>query len=102
MNTQQLTPIYRADETIDAWQTADDRVMGGVSVAHIAPRTVEGQACQCLTGDVSLENRGGFVQMKWALDKDFDASSYTGVYLKVWGGIMLPSALRPRISASWA
>lgn len=84
-NSPQLTPIYRADETPDAWQTADDRVMGGVSVAHIAPRQVLGQNCRCLTGDVSLENRGGFVQMKWEMDKSYDATAFTGIYVDVWG-----------------
>lgn len=85
MSTQKRTPIYRANETADIWQTADDRVMGGISVAHIALRQVDGQTCQCLTGDVSLENRGGFVQMKWEMGKVFDASAFMGVYVTVLG-----------------
>lgn len=65
MNLSQLLPIYQADEANDGWQTADDRVMGGVSVAQLSERLVENSRCRCLTGTVSLENRGGFVQMKW-------------------------------------
>jgi hypothetical protein len=67
-----------------AWQTADDRVMGGVSVAHVDARTMNDAPCMCLTGDVSTENRGGFIQMKWTFD-DMDASAYQGVMLDVLG-----------------
>lgn len=85
MNPSQLLPIYQANEANDGWQTADDRVMGGVSVAQLSDRLVENSRCRCLTGTVSLENRGGFVQMKWAMPKPFDATGFSGIYLEVWG-----------------
>ena len=84
MNPAKLTPIYQATDTDDSWQTADDRVMGGVSIATLTSRQLDGSPCRCLTGSVSLENRGGFVQMKWPIN-DRDASAYTGVYVDAWG-----------------
>jgi hypothetical protein len=78
-------PIYDAQHSSPHWQTADDRVMGGVSIAKIAPDTRDGMACYCLSGKVSLENRGGFVQMKWSFEPEMDASQFTGVYVDVMG-----------------
>lgn len=77
--------IYSANNDTNLWQTADDRVMGGVSIAKISPGKHDEQACQCLSGEVSLENRGGFIQMKWPFEPNFDASTFAGVYIRVWG-----------------
>lgn len=80
---QQL--IYSANIDTNLWQTADDRVMGGVSVARISPGKHEDQACHCLSGEVSLENRGGFIQMKWPFEPSFNASAFEGIFIRVWG-----------------
>ena len=85
MHNPQIHPIYRAEDNIDGWQTADDRVMGGVSVAQLSERLIEQSRCRCLTSEVSLENRGGFVQMKWPMPKPFDATGFNGIYVEVWG-----------------
>jgi len=70
------------------WRAVSDRVMGGISEASIAQDTIDGRQCLRLTGDVCLENNGGFLQA--ALDlhpsgKDIDVSGYTGVRLVVRG-----------------
>lgn len=77
--------IYPNGSAQGRWQTADDRVMGGVSVASLQADERQGSGCYCLSGQVSLDNRGGFLQMKWEMDKDFDASTYTGIYVDVLG-----------------
>ncbi len=62
--------------------------MGGVSVATVSHEIIEGRGCLRLSGDVRLENDGGFIQA--ALDltpggDTFDASSFTGIRLVLRG-----------------
>lgn len=70
------------------WRGFSDRVMGGVSRETVAFEKIDGRECLRLTGDVRLDNNGGFIQA--ALDlgtwgRSFDASGYTGLRLKVRG-----------------
>jgi hypothetical protein len=69
------------------WEFVSDRVMGGVSEGAVRFETLDGHAAARLTGDVSLENDGGFVQMAFDLDdgRAFDASGWAGVELLVRG-----------------
>lgn len=68
------------------WQSADDRVMGGESIARLEQKFEENAHLACLSGRVSLANRGGFIQMKWPVDSSaFDLSNISGVYLEVRG-----------------
>jgi hypothetical protein len=85
MNEVTLWPVYEADETRRMGQASDDRVMGGVSVARVARELREGEVCDCLSGAVSLAQRGGFVQMKWPLERGLNAGDAQGMYLEVWG-----------------
>jgi len=70
-----------------AWRVITDGVMGGVSQGQIIPATVEGRPCLRMTGNVSLENNGGFVQASLDLGTDalLDASSYLGFEIEVYG-----------------
>jgi len=86
-SNRHLFPLYVAGNSAlpSRWQTADDRVMGGVSEAHLH---VDSQGSgACLSGRVSLENKGGFVQMKWPLPPNAEdtAAMMHGVYLEVRG-----------------
>ncbi len=70
------------------WRAVTDSVMGGVSRAQLALDEVDGRRCLRLTGEVRLENNGGFVQAGLDLDPDgspLDASGFTGVRLVVRG-----------------
>jgi hypothetical protein len=71
------------------WSVFSDRVMGGVSVARAMLGEVDGRLALRLTGEVSLERNGGFVQMARALGPPsgtpLDASEYAGVSLTVRG-----------------
>lgn len=71
-----------------SWRGVSDQVMGGVSVATVTRTTVDGCSCLRLSGDVSLENSGGFIQATLDLQPSgapLDASSYTGIKLIVRG-----------------
>ncbi len=70
------------------WEYVADTVMGGVSRGGIVSGTVAGREATRLTGEVSLENDGGFVQMAFDLMPDggaFDARGWTGIELDVRG-----------------
>ncbi|MDJ0958043.1 MAG: CIA30 family protein [Arenicellales bacterium] len=66
------------------WRTVSDQVMGGVSEGRITYDTIEERQCLRLTGDVRLDNNGGFIQVALDLappDSTFDASECTGIRL---------------------
>ena len=70
------------------WDCVADTVMGGVSRARIASVREEDRDATRLTGQVSLENDGGFVQMATDLGPHgsaCDASAFTGVRIDVKG-----------------
>lgn len=70
------------------WRGFSDRVMGGVSDATFSAASVAGKDCLRLSGRVTRDNGGGFIQM--ALDlgsrtEPFDGSAYAGVEFLVYG-----------------
>ncbi len=65
------------------WRFEADTVMGGVSTGRIDREVVDGREATRLTGDVSLKNDGGFVQMNF--DVGADATTATGVTFDVHG-----------------
>jgi hypothetical protein len=70
------------------WQKFTDQVMGGVSEGNYGFFEIDGRRCIRLQGRVSLENRGGFIQVSLPLYEksgSFDASDYRGVRLLVRG-----------------
>jgi len=71
-----------------SWRLFTDQVMGGVSTAYGSWSSQDGENFVRLRGEVSLENRGGFVQIALPLSRDgrsFDASGYSGVRIRVKG-----------------
>jgi hypothetical protein len=70
------------------WAIVTDTVMGGVSHASLSVECLDGRPALRMTGEVRLENRGGFVQLALDLGGDegpLDASAYTGLELSVIG-----------------
>jgi len=82
-----LIDDFRRDDLVSLlgtpWRAVSDQVMGGISTARIARRTHAGRSALCLSGQVSLENNGGFAQMNLALAAAgaFDARAFVGVHL---------------------
>lgn len=87
------------------WRGVTDQVMGGVSEAALEFRVIDGRAGLHLTGDVRLENNGGFVQAALDLEATggtLDGSGFRGVRLVVRGNgeryavhLRTPDNLRP-------
>jgi hypothetical protein len=69
------------------WELVADGVMGGVSQGALTFEEIGGRKAARLTGRVSLENNGGFLQMAadFAGGGLFDASGYSGLALEVFG-----------------
>ncbi len=69
------------------WRLVTDAVMGGFSQGRLTPDVVEGRPCLRLSGDVSLENNGGFVQasLDLAPGEILDGSGYDGFAIDVYG-----------------
>lgn len=69
-----------------SWQRFTDQVMGGRSRAASALEVVDGRRCLRLTGEVSLANNGGFIQVALPLagrGNALDARGWTGLRLLV-------------------
>jgi len=111
-------PAQRGDKLIDdfsrkdlvsnlgtQWRGVSDQVMGGISEASAAYAKIDGRACIRISGDVRLDNNGGFIQA--ALDLvtrggTLDASAYSGLRLIVSGNderysvhLRTPDSVRP-------
>ncbi|MEO1190858.1 MAG: CIA30 family protein [Pseudomonadota bacterium] len=71
-----------------SWRLYSDQVMGGVSRGELQWERVAGRPAVRLSGTVSLENQGGFLQMSLDLSVGggaVDASGFGGIELWVWG-----------------
>jgi hypothetical protein len=70
------------------WRGVSDQVMGGLSEAAVTHDIIDGRPCLHLTGDVQLENNGGFVQASLDLSPSggtLDSSAYAGFRFVVRG-----------------
>ncbi|TVQ29540.1 MAG: hypothetical protein EA370_14935, partial [Wenzhouxiangella sp.] len=64
------------------WQGFTDRVMGGLSDIQAGYREIEGRTVLAMSGQVRLENNGGFIQVRLPLDARgglFDAGDFSGI-----------------------
>jgi hypothetical protein len=69
------------------WRGITDMVMGGVSICEIHSTVMDGKPCLNLSGNVSLENNGGFVQasLDLAVPNFLDATGQQGIEFEVRG-----------------
>jgi len=70
------------------WRGFSDRVMGGVSDVNLDAATIEGRQSVRLSGTVTRENNGGFIQLALYFGRNYaelDGSNYKGVELLVYG-----------------
>lgn len=81
-----LTDIYQARPGEPSpWTAITDQVMGGVSRAEVQQCERNGSACTCLSGRTSLENNGGFIQMKLEIDPSWRCGEYAGFFIELCG-----------------
>lgn len=74
--------------TGNGWTLISDRVMGGVSAGRMSREIVAGRDAIRMTGNVSLDNNGGFLQVALDLGDtggEVDARRWDGIRLEVFG-----------------
>ena len=74
--------------TGNGWTLISDRVMGGASTGRMSREMVAGREAIRMTGGVSLDNNGGFLQVALDLGDaggEVDARRWTGIRLEVFG-----------------
>ncbi|HKK03703.1 MAG TPA: CIA30 family protein [Gammaproteobacteria bacterium] len=90
-NTMLIDDFSRADGNSalgTRWESFTDRVMGGVSDMQVEYRESDGQRVLHMAGQVRLENRGGFIQVRLPVDPaggSIDASAWDGISIRVRG-----------------
>jgi peptide methionine sulfoxide reductase msrA/msrB len=70
------------------WDFVSDRVMGGISSGKIDFISEDERSSMHMTGAVSLDNNGGFIQVRTGFnpkDRNFDTRRFAGIKLKVKG-----------------
>lgn len=82
--TQNMSIEDFSGEPAETWRFVSDRVMGGVSNGEFQILKDDTTDFARLTGTVSTENNGGFIQFRRDLEAPFDATS-TGLTLSVRG-----------------
>ena len=70
------------------WRGFSDRVMGGISNATLDSASIAGKNCIRLSGNVTRESNGGFIQMAMYFGRSYnelDGSAYRGIDMLVYG-----------------
>ena len=67
------------------WSFFTDRVMGGLSDGNVSIDTIDNVSCYLMTGNVTTENNGGFIQIRTLVNPYINIEKYDGIYLKVYG-----------------
>ena len=73
-----------SDNPADRWEFITDQVMGGVSTGNVSFMTEKGNSYAQMTGTVSLQNNGGFIQFRRRVTSHFEKSKQ-GLELKLRG-----------------
>lgn len=83
---EQLVDLYRSTQDQPSpWMVISDQVMGGVSSALLQQDQRHNSICSCLTGRTSLDNNGGFVQMKLDIKPGELRADYKGLFIELYG-----------------
>ena len=64
------------------WAFFTDGVMGGLSQGKAIIANVDGVDCYHMTGNVTTENNGGFIQIRSQLKPTISTKDYEGIYLE--------------------
>ena len=62
-----------------------DGVMGDLSEGKVKVDQINNLPCYRMTGNVTTENNGGFIQIRSLFKPTISANDYQGIYLKVYG-----------------
>ncbi|ART80115.1 CIA30 family protein [Oceanisphaera avium] len=84
--SEQLIDVYNSTQhEPSAWKMISDQVMGGVSSGDLHQTQYQNATATCLTGRTSLDNNGGFVQMKLDIEPSELSADYKGLFIELAG-----------------
>ena len=69
----------------EKWSFFTDGVMGGLSEGQATVSNIKNIQCYQMTGNVTTENNGGFIQIRTLLNPLINAKKYKGIYIKIHG-----------------
>ena len=67
------------------WAFFTDGVMGGLSQGKAIISNVDGIDCYHMTGNVTTENNGGFIQIRNQLKPSISTKEFEGIYFRIFG-----------------
>ena len=67
------------------WSFFTDGVMGGLSIGKVNIDKIDTVPCYRMTGKVTTENNGGFIQIRALTKPNIYIKEYKGIFLKVYG-----------------
>ena len=68
----------------ERWSFFTDSVMGGLSEGQSTITNLKDRQCYQMTGNVTTENNGGFIQIRTPINPSIDANEYKGISIKVY------------------
>ena len=69
----------------ESWSFFTDGVMGGLSEGQAQFNKINDIPCYQMTGNITTENNGGFIQIRTPISPVISANKYEGIYIKVFG-----------------
>ena len=67
------------------WSFITDKVMGGLSEGTTKLDKIEDVSCYRMTGNVTTENNGGFIQIRTLIKPNLKVKDYEGIFVHVYG-----------------
>ena len=67
------------------WEFFTDGVMGGLSCWKVNIEEVKNKKCYWMTGNVTTENNGGYIQIRLVIDTSIASENFSGIYFNVHG-----------------
>ena len=69
----------------EGWSFFTDGVMGGLSEGQATISNIKDITCYQMTGNVTTENNGGFIQIRTLINPLINLKNFKGIYIKVYG-----------------
>ena len=67
------------------WSFITDKVMGGLSEGTTKLDKIEDVSCYRMTGNVTTDNNGGFIQIRTLIKPNLKVKDYEGIFVNVYG-----------------
>ena len=82
-----LDELKNPGQTIQGqeWSFITDGVMGGLSEGNAKLDNIDNVPCYRMTGNVTTENNGGFIQIRALIKPKINLNDYEGIFAYIYG-----------------